>query len=377
MTRITIVAGEAKSLVNFRGPLIDALLAAGHRVSAVGPPADSKTLGWLSARGVDYHPVPLSRASLNPVHDLRTLLSIRSAFKAVQTQVVVAYTIKPVIYGLLAARLAGVTRRFALITGLGYAFTDGDFSLKRRAVGKAARILYKFSLSQAQLVIFQNPDDVSLFRQLRLVGPRNQVGIVNGSGVDVQHFEPVPLPSDPVFLMVARLVEDKGIAEYLSAARAVKKMHPNVVFRLIGPMDPNPSAIPPGVLDRAIDDGVIEYLGEVSDVRPAIAASSIFVLPSYREGTPRSVLEAMSMGRPVITTDAPGCRETVVAGVNGLLVPVKAVAELADAMLQLINHPDTRKRMGDAGRVRAVSHYAADKVAQSILHLFALAGLDR
>jgi glycosyltransferase involved in cell wall biosynthesis len=370
--RVTLVAGYAPSLVNFRGPLIEALLARGHIVSAIGPAADPDTLNWLSARGVDYHAVPLSRTSLNPAKDLETLLAVRSALLKTQAQAVVAYTIKAVIYGLLAARLAGVTHRFAMITGLGYAFTDGAASLRRRIVSGVARALYRLTLAQAQVIIFQNPDDLSAFRHIGLVRPHNRVGIVNGSGVDVGHFSYIPLPNEPVCLMIARLVADKGVCEYLAAARSVKAIRPDTQFRLIGPTDPNPAALPPGLLDKAIQDGIVEYLGEQSDVRPAIAASSIYVLPSYREGTPRSVLEAMAMGRPVITTDAPGCRETVEAGVNGLLVPIKAISELVDAMLQLIDEPVTRQRMGDAGRARAVSRYAANDVAQSVIDLLAL-----
>lgn len=370
--RVTLIAGHAPSLVNFRGPLIEALLARGHIVSAIGPVADSDTLDWLSTRGVNYHAVPLSRSSLNPAKDLGTLLAVHSALLKTQAQAVVAYTIKAVIYGLLAARLAGVSRRFAMITGLGYAFTNGAGSLKRRIVGTVARALYRLALAQADAIIFQNPDDLAAFRHMGLVGPRTRVGIVNGSGVDVGNFGYVPLPIDAVCLMIARLVADKGVCEYLTAARIVKAIRPHALFRLVGPADANPAALPPLLLEKAIEDGIVEYLGEISDVRPAIAASSIYVLPSYREGTPRSVLEAMAMGRPVITTDAPGCRETVEAGVNGLLVSVRAVSELVDAMLQLIDEPDTRQRMGDAGRARAVSRYTADEVAQSVIDLLAL-----
>ena len=158
MARVTFIAGHAHSLVNFRGPLIELLLALGHKISAIGPPAEPKTLAWFAAREVHYYPVTLARASLNPLHDMSAFLAIRSALSAAQAEVVIAYTIKSVIYGLLAAKLLGISRRFALISGLGYAFTDGAATLKRRIIGMAARQLYRISLAQAEAVIFQNPE---------------------------------------------------------------------------------------------------------------------------------------------------------------------------------------------------------------------------
>jgi glycosyltransferase involved in cell wall biosynthesis len=184
----------------------------------------------------------------------------------------------------------------------------------------------------------------------------------------------VPLPTDSICLMIARLLADKGVAEYLAAARQVKALRPHASFRLLGPADPNPAAFSPGLLNQAILEGSVEYLGETSDVRPAIAASSIFVLPSYREGLPRSTLEAMAMGRPVITTDTPGCRETVEAGVNGLLVPVKSISQLVEAMLRLIDNPGLRQRMGDAGRTLALSRFASRDVAKNVIDLLGLEG---
>jgi glycosyltransferase involved in cell wall biosynthesis len=372
VARIAIIVGLAHSLVNFRGPLIDALIAAGHSVVGLGPAAGPETLSWLAARGVIYHVIPLARASMSPTTDARTLNAMRSTLARVRADVVIAYTIKAVVYGLLAAKLAGVPRRYAMITGLGFAFTQGAGSLKRNIAAVAARGLYRLSLSQAHAVIFQNPDDLAVFRSLGLLGAHLTVGVVNGSGVDTARFAPAALPPGPHFLLIARLVADKGIGEYLAAARLVRELRPRATFALAGPEDPNPSVLPPGLLRQAIADGVVDYLGELDDVRPAINKASIYVLPSYREGTPRSVLEAMSMGRAVITTDAPGCRETVQDGVNGLLVPVKAVQELADAMVRLIDDPDQRARMGAAGRNMAVTKYRAEAVALSVLQLLQL-----
>lgn len=374
MARVVLIAGLAESLVNFRGPLIEALLAAGHQVAALGPEAQPATLAWLGARGVAYRTVPLARAGLSPGGDLATYRAIRAELSTLKPDAVIAYTIKPVVYGMLAARAAGVPHRHAMITGLGYAFTDGAASLKRRLVGLVARRLYRLGLGAAETVLFQNPDDLAVFQRLGLLPPAARIGIVNGSGVDTAAFMPAPLPDAPKLLMISRLVADKGVGEFLAAARIVKAQRPEAEFTLIGPADPNPAALPPGLLDAAVADGIVQYPGETADVRPALAEASIYVLPSYREGTPRSVLEAMAMGRAVITTDAPGCRETVQNGVNGLLVPVKDAAALAQAMLRLIDNPATRAEMGARGRAIAVTKYDAGEVARSVL---ALTGLER
>ncbi|KKC34559.1 glycosyltransferase family 4 protein [Devosia psychrophila] len=367
MARIAVVAGLASSLVNFRGPLIEALLDAGHEVHAIAPPADQPTLGWLAARNVTFTPIDLARSGLSPSQDLRTFWQLAGAFQRLKPNLVMAYTIKPVIYGTLAAALARVPRRCAIITGLGYAFTDGQPSMKRRAVNVTARLLYRFALGRAHNVLFQNPDDLAAFQQAGILRHGARTAIVNGSGVDTDYFAPVPLAPTPSFLLIARLVADKGIAEFIAAARITATRHPESRFHLVGPRDPNPAALDPRLLEDAIRDGVLTYHGELADVRPAIAASSIYVLPSYREGTPRSVLEAMAMGRPVITTDAPGCRETVRDGWNGLLVPIKAINELADAMSKLAIDAALREKMGAASRNMALTKYRAVDVANSII----------
>ncbi|QMV03947.1 glycosyltransferase [Devosia sp. D6-9] len=367
MARVTIVAGLARSLVNFRGPLIDALLAAGHEVEAIAPPADEATLAWLKERNIAFVPVDLTRSSLSPFKDLRVFNQIRSALARSKPDVLIAYTIKPVIYGTLAAFFAGVRRRYAMITGLGYAFTGGEASIKRKLVYQVATTLYRMALSRAQVVLFQNPDDLAAFRQAGILSENARVAIVNGSGVDTAHYVPSPLPETPQFLMISRLVADKGVAEYIEASRLLHEILPDAGFHLVGPRDPNPAVLNFAMLDEAIESGAITYHGELADVRPAIAACSIYVLPSYREGTPRSVLEAMAMARPIITTDAPGCRETVEDGVNGILVPVKDVQALADAMKRLASDAPLRHLMGQASRARAVAKYRAEDVAAAVL----------
>lgn len=367
MARVVIIAGLASSLVNFRGPLLEALREAGHEVHAIAPAGDDKTLAWLRARAITFTSIDLERSSLSPAADIKVFMQLRSALAAIRPDVVITYTIKPVIYGTLAAALSGVKRRYAMITGLGYAFTNGERSLKRQLVNRIASGLYRLALKRVQVVLFQNPDDKQAFEQAGILATETRTVIVNGSGVDTDFFSPRPLPVAPHFLMIARLVADKGIGEYIAAARIVRTCNSDASFHLVGPLDPNPAAFDITALEQAVAEGNIIYHGEMADVRSAIADCSVFVLPSYREGTPRSVLEAMAMARPIVTSDAPGCRETVEHGKNGYLVPIKDVSGLAEAMARLASNPELRQVMGRASYALALSKYQARDVARSIL----------
>lgn len=363
-----LVASFPDSLIKFRGPLMEALLAAGceMHVAVPGLDAGSDIALRLSKLGVVIHDIPLQRTGLNPLKDLSALLVLRKLVRQIAADYVLGYTIKPVIYGSLAAWLGGVRNRFALITGLGYAFT-GEATGLRKLLRALIQQLYRFSLSRNRLVFFQNPDDEALFRQLNLLKPAIPSRVVNGSGVDVAEYALSPLPETPSFLLIARLLGDKGVREYAQAAALVKQRFPDVTFRLVGWIDDNPDAISQAELDEWIAAGSIEFMGKLSDVRPAIADSCVYVLPSYREGTPRTVLEAMAMGRAVITTDAPGCRETVVDGRNGFLVPVQDVSALSESMIKLIENPEQVAAMGARSRQMAEEKYDVHKVNKAML----------
>jgi glycosyltransferase involved in cell wall biosynthesis len=369
-----LIASFPDSILHFRGPLLDALLARGLRVHVAAPGLGSGS-EWhdkLRARGVTVHDIQLRRTGMNPLADLRTLIELWRLMRKIRPDYVLAYTIKPVIYGSLAARFAGVPRRYALITGLGYAF-QGDGSQSRGLWRVLARRLYGLALRGVHKALFQNPDDEALFRTQGILPATTSSFVVNGSGVDVAAYAVAPLPTSPRFLLIARLLGDKGVREYAEAARHIRIKHPQIAFTLVGWIDENPDAIAQHELDAWLTDGVVEYAGRLSDVRPAIAASSVYVLPSYREGTPRTVLEAMAMGRAVITTDAPGCRETVVNGDNGFLVPVKSVSGLVAAMQHFIDDPALAGRMGGRSRAIAESKYDVHKVNQSMLEQMGVA----
>lgn len=373
MTRkFLIVASFADSLVKFRGDLIDSLLSKGLRVHVAAPDLadhDSVRLA-LEKRGCVVHQIKMDRTGLNPFLDLISFFSLLFIIKKVRPYYILAYTIKPVVYGLLASSVVGVPKKFALITGLGYSFSDSDPATAgrlHRLVGKISRFLYKSALRFSDTTFFQNPDDQCLFYKLNLLDKNACSFVVNGSGVDVHAFHPHPLPETPHFLLIARLLYDKGVCEYVEAAKSIRAKHPSARFSLAGWIDGGPNSISQAELSEWQSSGVINYLGRLDDVRQAIGDSSVYVLPSYREGTPRTVLEAMAMGRPIVTTDAPGCRETVISGENGFLVKVRSVKELEKAMTRLIEDPALIKKMGVKSRSIALEKYDVNAVNASML----------
>lgn len=356
-----LVASFPDSILRFRGALIDALIAAGETVHVVAPGlgAESAFRGQLVERGVICHSISLQRTGTNPLADAKVAVQLCLLMLRVRPDRVLAYTVKPVIYGMIAAKLVRVPKRYALITGLGYAFQGGG---ERGGIQSLVKRLYAFALRGVEKVFFQNPDDEQLFREAGLISGSHLSCVLNGSGVDVNAYQFTELPLAPRFLLIGRLLGDKGIREYAEAARRVRERHPHVAFGVVGWIDENPDSISERELDSWVRAGVIEFYGRLEDVRPAISNCTVYVLPSYREGTPRTVLEAMAMGRAIITTDAPGCRETVVDGVNGVLVPVKAVGELAEAMMRFIEDPDLAKRMGRQSRQIAEERYDVHRV---------------
>lgn len=404
--RIVIVAGYAPSLVNFRAPLLRALVARGHKVMALAPPDEGSRADMpdieaaLRAMGVELTRFPMQRGGVNPCQDMRTLLALRREFLLLQPDLVLAYTIKPVIYGSLAARWAARGANppatpakpmvAALITGLGYAFggieSDACSGAQgwsgRRVLSELVLRLYRKALENNRVVIFQNPDDRDLFARLKLTGLGQRVAVVAGSGVDLEHFAPAPpvladpKTGAPIFLCVARLLWAKGVGVYVEACRLLKQRYPQAICRLLGPLDCVPDAVSGDMVRCWREDRVVEILDPVEDVRPHLAAASVFVLPSFREGTPRSVLEAMAMGRPVVTTDVPGCRQTVEEGVTGFLVPPFEPGALMRAMARFIEEPELIAQMGAAGRRLAEEKYDADLVVRDMLAALGLSGMQ-
>lgn len=378
--KIAVLGGYAQSLTKFRGSMLQAMVAGGHDVVALAPRED-RSLGqdvdpdWVAHRladmGVRFQPVPLGRTGLNPLADLRSVRALAGVFRELRPDLLLSYTVKPVIYGSLAAAWAGVPHRYAMITGMGSALEGRG--LKGGLLAALVKRMYRAGLAKTEGVFFQNPDNLAFFKANRLLAPGCRITMINGSGVDLDQYPPSPMPEGPAtFLMVARLGRDKGVLEFAEAARLVKARHPEVRCVLVGPFDSNLAALPRDQVDRWVREGTLDYRGATQDVRPYLAAAHVFVLPSYGEGTPRSVLEAMASGRAVITTDAPGCKETVLEGRTGFLVPVRDAAALAEAMVRFARDPDLAARMGASGREYAVAKDHVHKVNHVILEALGL-----
>lgn len=366
--KIAVIGGYGPSLINFRGSMLKAMKEAGHEVYGIAPLDSPNVPEQLAEMGIKFIEAPIKRKGMNPLKDFLSLLTLTRILWKLKPDTVLSYTIKPVIYGSIAARIAGVRNIYSMITGLGYAF--GKTSGKRGLLFKLVKNMYRAGLCVNKGVMFQNPDDRDLFIQLGIISKDKAATVTNGSGVDMTHFAPAPLEkNNSVFLCISRLLKEKGVREFAEASLNLKK-HPQAQFRLVGPHDHGPDSISAELIEKWKSGGV-ECPGPVEDVREELENCSVYVLPSYREGTPRSVLEAMSTGRPIVTTNAPGCRETVVNGVNGYMVPVKDVSALEKAM-ELYTQPDLAQSMGDASLEYAAKKYDVNKVNTTIMNAMGL-----
>lgn len=371
---IAVVGTLVRTIIGFRGDLIRELVAAGHRVFAFAndyTPAKELEVKALGAIPVSYE---LSQFGLNPFSELKSTWQLYRLFKRHQISLTFCYFIKPVIYGSLAAWLAKVPYRVAKIEGLGRSFTtqpEGD-SIKNRLVQQAQTTLLRLSLPKAQLVFFLNPDDQLDVKQ-RLGIKVQHSHLLNGIGVHLSRY-PHSLPSQqPVrFVFVGRLLNEKGIRYFLAAAKTIKNNHPEAEFVVLGEPDDGRHALSRAELMQFVKAGIVTYPGMVKDVVPYLTASSVFVLPSYyREGVPRSTQEAMAIGRAIITTDMPGCRQTVTHGENGFLVPPHNQQALEEAMLQFIKKPQLIESMGHKSRELAEKHFDVTKINAKIMQQLA------
>jgi len=362
--KFLLISNNPSMVINFRLDLIKDLQKRNIQVFVAAPTLslDTPDCKKLKSLGVVFHNIALSRSGLNPFKDLVLLFQLIRVMRTIRPHYVLGYTIKPVVWGSVAAFFCRVPVCCSLITGLGYMFSQNDRSYKRKMLTKLAKMLYTMALKNNTHVFFQNPDDQRLFLESKLIHKGVLSTVLKGSGVNLSIFQPTRQPEEAVFIMVGRLLADKGVREFIAASRLVKQEFPSAVFQLVGPFDENPDSISEVTLKSWIEGESVEYLGVLDDVRGALAGASVFVLPSYREGTPRSTLEAMAMGRAIITTDAPGCRETVNNLVNGILVPVKSIEGLVVAMRTLILDPSLRANMGRRSIERARNEFDVVKV---------------
>ena len=357
---IIIVANTAWSIVNFRTNLINSLTQAGYRVVAIAPEDE-----YTVRIPCEYISVKMNRRGTNPFEDILFFFKLRKIYRRLKPFAVLHFTSKVNIYGALASRKLGI---YCInnISGLGSAFLGGGF------ISQIQQVLYRLALRYADLVFFQNKDDADYFIKKKLVRPE-QLDLLPGSGIDVNKYDPKPQSNSGsfIFLMISRLIKDKGIYEYVEAAKQIKGKYTDTEFRIVGFLDhSNPSAIKKEELDSWIKEGIIDFLGRKDDVREAIAASDCVVLPSYREGTPRILLEAASMAKPIITTNVAGCRQVVDNGKTGFLCRVRDRYDLADKMEKvMLLSESARKNMGLKGREKMKREFDEEIVIKKYLEV--------
>ena len=367
MKKFILISPKNRTAYNFRGDLIKAIISQGYEVVVTGP--NRIDVDKIEALGARFVEIPANKNGTNPLADFKYMLALRRLMKREKADATLGYTIKPAIYGAMAAKLAGVKSRSSMITGAGYIFVAK--SLKARITGAIGKTLYRIGLKCANHVIFQNDDDKKEFIDLKLVKP-SKCFVVNGSGVNMEHFAQVPFTEKLTFFMLSRALYSKGVMEYLDACRIIRKKHPEVRCMYLGGIEPMQDAIPQEVVQSYIDDGSIEYFGETPDVRQYTAQCSVYVLPSYREGTPRTVLEAMAMGRPIITTDVQGCRGTVIDGKTGFLVEARTADVVAEKMEWFIRHQECIPQMGSASREFCKNKFEVGFVNRSMLEIMGI-----
>lgn len=346
-------------------------MALGHEVVLLGEDAPEIWRRELSEMGgVKYRQYFVSRNGLNPLDDVRTRRELRRLIAEIQPDKSFIFTAKAISYAPAVLKRLGFDDFYILVAGLGSVFRGEG--LKARLVSVVLSALYRRSFGMSRRVIFQNHDDRDFMVNRGLVN-KIKTAVVNGSGVPLEDFPLSPLPEKPSFVFVGRLLRDKGIVEYLSVCRRIKQEYGDSVrLMLVGDVDSNPTSITKDYLQAYVDRGDVEFFGWQKDVRPYLRQASVFVLPSHHEGTPRCVLEAMSMGRAIITTDAPGCRETTKDGKNGYLIPVSDEKRLYDAMIDCIEHPETVALMGKRSREIAEQKYDVNIVNDSMLKIMGL-----
>lgn len=358
---IALSINASWNIYNFRQGLIRALQAEGHDVVALSPADDYAPR--LAELGVAHVALPMDSAGVSPVRDLALLLRYRRALKRLRPAAFLGYTAKPNIWGSLAAQSLGIPT-INNVSGLGTAF------IRSGLLTAIVANLYRLAFRRSTTIFFQNPEDRDLFVGKKIVAAR-RAALLPGSGIDLARFAPAPRQAGEgfAFLLVARLLRDKGVGEFVEAAAALRPRYPQARFRILGFLDvANRTAVSRAEVERWVAEGIVDYLGDAEDVRPAIAAADCVVLPSYREGLPRTLLEAAAMAKPVIATDVPGCRHAVSAGVTGLLCAPRDAGALAQAMARMLDMtPEARRAMGAAGRARVEAEFDEKRVVAAYL----------
>lgn len=371
--KIAIIVNEVSTLLHFRKELVIDLVKEGYEVFCLAEGYESSSkemiLSW-GAKPIDHN---LKRSNLNPLSDIIEVFKLRKILKEIKPDIVLTCFVKPVIFASLAAKLAGIKKRVGMIEGLGYAFTPSTEKkgLKAKIIKFLQIQLYRISLPTLDKVLFLNPDDQrDLLMDYNIKVKTTEILGGIGVNLDYYHYSEPQVKKDISFIFLGRLLREKGIFEFLEAARIVKKQKPNANFIVLGQIDKqNPTSMSEEKLQEYIDENIIEYLGYVKNVPDYIEKADVFVLPSYREGVPKSTQEAMAMGKVILTTDVPGCRETVIDSLNGFIVPVFSSEKLAEKMLYLIEQPSLVRTMGIESRKIAEAKFDVRKINKKIISI--------
>lgn len=367
--KIAVLSSHTQSLLWFRMDMMKYFINNGHTVIALGSEPEVEWKQKFAEDKIDYRQLPVDRNGVNILKDIKTVHALFRFMRKEKPDKVIAYHAKTVIYGSVAAKMNGITEIYLMIGGLGSVLRGTGF--KNEILKLVMKAEYRISFQCSKRVFFENNDDKNAFIHRGLIKEDKTV-LIDGVGVNLSVFKPVPIPVKPAFLFVGRLIKDKGIMEYLEACKMIKEKYPEVNCMLVGPYDSNPTAMKHQELEPYIEAGIINYYGEQSDVRPYLSECSVFVLPSYHEGMPKTVLEAMAMGRTIITSNAPGCKETVINGVNGYLVEIKNIKQLAEKMEYLLCNHALCSEMGMASYKLATEKYDVKIINKIIMETMGL-----
>ena len=363
--KFMLISPKNRTVYNFRGDLLKNIKKNGYEIVVTGPNKDN--IEKIEELGAHFIEIPLQKNSIGVIENIKYYMRLKKVLKEQKPDVILSYTIKPVIFASIAAKKVKIKNIYALITGLGQIYATTD--LKTKLIRTICGIAYKKAFKCCQKVIFQNNDDKKECLNRKYL-TEEKCEVVNGSGVNMNRFPKTELPNEDVFLMVSRMMKTKGTREYFEAAKIVKQKYPNTKFLYVGSTENTGAYIKMEEVQKYIDDGIVEYIGETENVPEVIKKCSVFVLPSYyREGIPRTLLEALSMGRPIITTDNVGCKETINDGKNGFLIPIKDSKKLAEKMIYMIEHREELEKMSEESYKYCLEKFDVDIINKKMLQI--------
>lgn len=368
MKKFILISPKNRTAYNFRGDLIQDISAKGYDVIVTGPNRDN--IDRIEALGARFVEIPMNKTGVNPFSDLKYTYRLFNLFRKERPEIILGYTIKPVIYGSIAARMARVKNVTSMVTGIGYLFASK--TTKAKIIRQISSILYRIGFKCSDNIIFQNKDDQEEFISYKLCD-RSKTHVVNGSGVNMLKFKPTVMPDQLTFFFLGRFIYSKGILDFLEAASIIKSKYPELRFIILGKFENINDAVPKEIIDSYVDNGIVEHFPETDNIAKYYAQTSVFVLPTYyREGTPRVILEAMACARPIITTFTPGCKETVIDGINGFFVESKNPEQLAQKMEEFIKNPDLVSQMGNESYKICKDKYDVNIINKEMLNIMKL-----